>query len=1531
MIKKINLLTAFLLAINVISFAHEQKESDYHFTENKGQLDSKVKYHAKIHVGDIFFEKNAFTFDLFNAEDLDLAYKVRHDKESRKQNANNPIVLRKSAYRMSFLNSNPNVFLSTSENIGYVKNYFKGNDPSKWASDVESFEKLIYTEIYTGISAELYTNDDHLKYDFIVKAGANPNDIVVNYDGVSSLQLNHGILEIQLQNTSVKELKPIAYQYINSKKQLVDCEFVINNNNVSFKFPQGYDNTKELIIDPTWVFSTLTGSSADNWGFTATYDDNGNFYGGGIAFAAGFPTTTGAYDVSFGGVIDAAIIKYNPGGTARVYATYIGGSRADQPHSLVTNDLGELIVMGATASTNFPTLNAYDASFNGGSTVTPNSEEFTGGSDIFVTKLNAAGNGLIGSTYIGGTGNDGLSLNTNLMYNYSDENRGEVVIDNNGDIYIASTTISTNFPTTAGSHKQTNSGNYDAVVCKLTPTLNALTWSTYMGGSSGDAGYSIRVNESNNTVVVCGGTVSNNIGTTAGVINPTYGGATDGYIGVLNNSNGSLNALSYVGTAGYDQAYIVEVDKFGNVFTTGQTKGAYPVTGGVYSNPGSAQFIHKMNSTLTTTDFSTVFGTGQNSSIDISITAFLVDNCSNVYVAGWGGGSNNEGTTTGLPVTAGAIKNTTDGGDFYFIVLERDAASLLYGTFFGHNSSQEHVDGGTSRFDKRGTIYQGVCAACGGGNNFPSSPGAYSSTNGSSNCNFGAIKIGLDFQGIIANADDPGDVLLCGSPYNVDFNAGATPPPLTFWDFGDGNSLGIGSFNTPTHTYADTGSYTVMYVAIDSSSCNIADTVFFDVRVINNGTLDAQINIPPYNPCDDSLTIQLAFTGTGADSIYWNMGNGDTFINDTLFNYTYTTGGVYIVSMQAYDFACGGFVEIRDTINYTPNFTAVNATPPGNQTFCAQPYIVNFDAGATPPPHNFWDFGDGSGTSNLANPQYTYADTGSYTVMYVAIDSSTCNIADTAYFNVQLIKPAELDAQINIPPYDPCSPGGLTVNFEFTGTGADSLFWDMGNGTTFIDSTNFNYTYLTPGTYFLEFQAFDLTCNTTDTIRDTVLYNPNLTTVNATPPGNQTFCTQPYLVNFDAGVSPPPNNFWDFGDGSGTSNLANPQYTYADTGSYTVMYVAIDSSTCNIADTAFFTVELIRPEELDAQFNIPPYNECQTSLTINLQFTGTGADSLYWNMGNGTTFINNTTVNYTYNTPGTYFVEFVAFDFDCNVSETFLDTIYFNPTQTTVNTTVPPNITVCGSPLTVNFSSGSPAPPQNFWDFGDGSGTSVAFDPSYNYTATGTYTVMFVAIDSTTCNIADTAYFNVNLAQAPGLDVNIAYVPPVPCETSNYKVELSAIGSGADSIYWNMGNGVEFIDSIAIAYEYATAGNYNISVSLFNFFCNQVVTENLVAEFFEPKETQGIVPNVFTPNGDNWNDKLVFIGVDNTQDFSIKIFNRWGRMMFESTDATSHWDGGGTDGASEGTYFYELKYTDLCSSEEKLVTGTVTLLRGPKK
>jgi len=390
--------------------------------------------------------------------------------------------------------------------------------------------------------------------------------------------------------------------------------------------------------------------------------------------------------------------------------------------------------------------------------------------------------------------------------------------------------------------------------------------------------------------------------------------------------------------------------------------------------------------------------------------------------------------------------------------------------------------------------------------------------------------------------------------------------------------------------------------------------------------------------------------------------------------------------------------------------------------------------------------------------------------------------------------------------------------------------------------------------------------------------------------------------------------------------LANVTYTYADTGSYTVMYVAIDSTTCNIADTAYFDITINQPEQLDAQFTIPSYDPCQATLTIDMEFTGTGADSLYWDMGNGTTFINDTMFSYTYTTPGDYIVSFEAYDFQCNNTETFTDTVHFNPTMAQVTTNIDPTVDICGSNLVVDFSSGNPAPPQNYWDFGDGT-NSTTIDPTHTYPLAGTYNGFFVAIDSSTCNIADTLYFPITVNLIPELSVNFEYVPPVPCEAVSYAVDMKAAAVGADSIYWNMGDGMEFYNDTVVNYEYSTPGTYPITVTLFKDGCPPK-TFNSAATFIELGETTGIIPNVFTPNGDDWNDELVFVGVDHTQDYSIKIFNRWGRMVFESTDPDDYWDG---DGASEGTYFYELRYTDVCSTEEKLLTGTVSLLRGPKR
>ncbi|PCI94104.1 MAG: hypothetical protein COB15_15025, partial [Flavobacteriales bacterium] len=879
-------LTLALLISSSIFYAHGGKEIAFHFTKNAGQLNSKALYHCKLHLGDIYFEKSQFTFNLSSAEDIDRLYEIRHNRDLRKLYGDKPFKVRKHAYSMKFLGADLNSSIVAEGKESFVKNYIKGNDPKKWYSGVSSYEKLTYKNIYPNINMDVYGIGDFLKYDFIVEKGGSTDDIRVEYNNVDKLSLNQGILEIELSTGVVKELKPIAFQQINGNRNTVECYFEINGKEVSFKFPKGYDTNYELVIDPTWEFSTLTGSTADNWGFTATYDDNGNFYGGGIASGSGYPTSVGAYNVIFGGTWDAVITKYNPQGTGIIYSTYIGGSAADQPHSLVTDSDSNLVILGVTSSTNFPTTSgAYNQTFNGGSSFTEDGITYSNGTDIFVLKLDNTGAALLGSTYLGGSSNDGFSLDINLKFNYADHARGEVILDANNDICLASSTISNDYPTTAGAHGQSQFGGYDGVVSKLSANLTSLSWSTYVGGTAGDAAYSIRVDDVSDKIFVCGGTRSNNIGTTAGVLSPTYAGSTDGFIAKFDNTNGALDALTYIGTAAYDQSYIIEIDQNKDIYVVGQTNGSYPVSVGVYSNVGANQFIHKMDNNLTTTDFSTVFGSVNSSTVNISITAFLVDNCENIYVGGWGGATNNVGTgnTYNMPITSGAIQSNTDGSDFYFIVLDRDAQNLLYGSYFGSPTSAEHVDGGTSRFDKKGTIYQGVCAACGGGN-FPSSPGAYSPNNGSSNCNFGAIKISFDFQGVNSSANTPANQVFCGT-YDAVFTGNIPPSPYNYWDFGDGT--GTSTLANPLYTYADTGTYNVMYVAIDSSTCNISDTSYFNVTIIKNDSLDAQFIFPPYDPCTDSLTVQLDFTGTGADSLFWNMGNGITFINDTSISYTY--------------------------------------------------------------------------------------------------------------------------------------------------------------------------------------------------------------------------------------------------------------------------------------------------------------------------------------------------------------------------------------------------------------------------------------------------------------------------------------------------------------------------------------------------------------------------------------------------------------------------------------------------------------------
>jgi len=819
----------------------------YKFIQNKGQWEEFILFKAAVPNGKLFLEENALTYHLINPKDLQRVHDHHHGADHP---ADENFNFQMHAFKVSMVGASMEKATGLNPTPDHV-NYFLGNDRKRWASGVKKFHEVHYTNIYPNIDFRIYGTETNLKYDFVVKPGGSESSIELAYDGLDDIYLRKGQLHLETTISHIIEQKPYAYQIIDGVEKEVPCQFVLKNKVVHFKFPKSYDHSRELIIDPALIFSSYSGSPADNWGYTATYDESGHLYAGGIVIndpSNNYPYTVGAYDTTYNGgnatafpglpalPIDIVVTKFSPNGSTLIYSTYLGGNDNESPHSMVVNASNELLVLGTTGSSNFPTSNtAYDQSFNGGTATAADIISYNNGSDIIVAKFDSMGTSLLASTFVGGTGNDGLNLSGPLAYNYGDSFRGEIISDSNDNCYVATSTNSTDFPTSIGSAQNLyGGGSQDGCAFKLSPNLSTLSWSTFIGGTADDAAYSLQLDNGGEAFVAGGTNSSAGFPITAGVVQPNAPGGVDGFITQISTNGNNFVSSTYVGTPAYDQCYFVQLDLADDVYAVGQTEGSFPITpAGVYSVPNSGQFLVRYNNAMTSTVFSTEWGTGTGN-IDLALSAFLVNNCNHIFISGWGGSTNvNNGgppnsTTTGLPTTNGngVFQTTTDGSDFYIMVLEDSATSLLFATFFGGNGVQEHVDGGTSRFDKKGIIYQAVCAGCGGSNSFPTTTGAWSGTNGSNNCNIGVIK--YDLVTLEAEADVDGPTMVCVDD-TVFFDNKSVGGSLFFWDFDDNNTTST-AFE-PTHVYSTPGTYEVMLIIMDSVSCIETDTAYLTLTV----------------------------------------------------------------------------------------------------------------------------------------------------------------------------------------------------------------------------------------------------------------------------------------------------------------------------------------------------------------------------------------------------------------------------------------------------------------------------------------------------------------------------------------------------------------------------------------------------------------------------------------------------------------------------------------------------------------------------
>ncbi|MEO6546875.1 MAG: PKD domain-containing protein [Ferruginibacter sp.] len=1068
------------------------------FIQNKGQWDTRVNFKADIQSGAFFMEQRGFTVLQHNTEDLAKLADLIHQHSTidastvaaaRKTETPGRLTLRSHAYRVNFLNAvAKGITIAPDKALSTYNNYFLGNDKSKWQGDCKIYQAVTYRNMYPNIDVRYYTDAGTLKYDIIVHPGGNINDIALQYEGVDKLEVKNKELLIKTSVGVVKELYPYTYQLQNGTRKSLDCKYVVNENVVRFKV-KDYLPNETIVIDPTLIFASFTGSTTDNWGYTATFGPGGTFYAGGISFGGGYPVSPGAFDQTFNGGVDEdsngpydiAIIKFSPDGVNRIFATYIGGTGNEQPHSMICDPSGNLIIAGRSNS-----FGNTDAAKNY-PTIIPRIGTKAGGYDIVVTKFNAAGDALIGSVAIGGSGDDGVNIRKKFdspdgaettRRNYGDDARSEVILDGANNILVASCTQSSDFPVNGAAGIQPNfgGGKQDGVILKFNSNLSANLASTYFGGAGSDACFVLSINPLTGNVYIAGGTSSIDLkGNTNNSIYPIFqGGEVDGFVTIIDPNFSSIIKTTYMGTGGNDLVYGIQFDKFGFPYVTGTTSGVWTVVNAPFSNAGGKQFISKMQPDLSAFVYSTVFGT--NSPIpNLSITAFLVDRCQNVYVSGWGGKFNHDrgypnAGTTGLPVTSDAIQSTTDGNDFYFFVLEKNAASQLFGSFYGQKGGfDDHVDGGTSRFDANGVIYEAICANCGGRTNpsvvFPTTPGVWSPRNGSNNCNEAAVKIEMNFGGIGASvkATISGitDTVGC-VPLNVTFTDTLAKGKQYVWDFGDGSPKVTQVSNSISHTYNAVGRYQVRLVSIDSSTCNIADTAFTHVRVGNN------IVVPNFTAAKiggcQSLTFQFQNTTTAVNPVFtntsflWDYGDNTppqrTGFGNT--SHTYPAPGTYIVRLIVDDTSfCNAPDSARKTIRLAVNVQARFEVPDKG---CV-PYNAVFNNTSLGGIDFLWDFGDGT-TSTAVNPTHLYTNTGLYNIKLTATDTTTCNRMDVYSSSITVYSIPSAGFSFSPIPAQENKPANFT-NFS---TGAVSYLWNFGDGQTSTE-TDPSHQYNASGTY----------------------------------------------------------------------------------------------------------------------------------------------------------------------------------------------------------------------------------------------------------------------------------------------------------------------------------------------------------------------------------------------------------------------------------------------------------------------------------
>jgi hypothetical protein len=665
------------------------------FIQNDGQVDPKVAYYARGGGSAMYFAQDGVYFS------------VRTDESPQRD-----------ALRLVPLNANTRPRIVGEDRQPGRVGHFVGKDSATWKSNIPTYGVVVYEEIYPGIDLKFYGTSRHMEYDLVVEPGADVSQIRFAFDGILGYRVTkQGALEVALSQGALVQQPPVAYQEINGRRVEVPAGFRVartadeDATRVTYGFQlAAYDTTRPLVIDPVLTYATYLGGLGADSGFSIALDPAGDIYLAMSTDSVSFPTTSGAFDETYNGGTDVVVAKLDAASGNLVYATYIGGS-GDEPLGVSTSVLvstaltvdasGNAYLGGVTSSPNLPTTpGSWDPSYNGGD-------------DAFVVKLNPAGSALVYATYLGGTGHeagrsiaidgtgsvyvtggtessdfpttlgaldptfnngvltgtdayvaklspDGSQLAYSTFLGGADADDGfAVAVDAAGNAYVTGETTGSGFPTTPGAFDLSyNGGGIDAFVAKLNAAGSALTYSTYLGGNSFDASNptnAIAV-DSLGQAYVTGCTSSSDYPTTPGAFDQSLSTGCDVFVTKLSASGSALVYSTFIGGAGYDDAWGITLDAPGRATVTGFTEATdYPTTFGALSRVFGGGTRDAFVSTLDPSGryllYSTFLG-GGGDEIGFGVVS---DPGGALYVIG-------DTSSADFPSTPGALSPTYNGG-----------------------------------------------------------------------------------------------------------------------------------------------------------------------------------------------------------------------------------------------------------------------------------------------------------------------------------------------------------------------------------------------------------------------------------------------------------------------------------------------------------------------------------------------------------------------------------------------------------------------------------------------------------------------------------------------------------------------------------------------------------------------------------------------------------------------------------------------------------------------------------------------------